>query len=167
MEDKKELINIDDATKGVVTDIVNTNDPDEFKDLVSLFNLNQSKKNALRIIKLTGLLEKIEDQAIERFNKKPDQMSNQELLEYLKAIENSIDRSQKYVNEAESKPMIQLNQQNNINIDAGSQLDRESKEKVIETIKAILGGIENPSDAIENIAEENVSEYKGEEDDNN
>ena len=164
MEDKKELININDSTKEVVTDIVNTNDPEEFKDLVSLFNLNQSKKNALRIVKLNELLDKIENTAIDRFNKKPDQMSNQDLLDYLKAIENSIDRSQKYVNEVETKPMIQLNQQNNININAGDNLSRESKEKVLEVIKSLLSGEE------QNIEDQNIiieSTDEGEEDDNN
>lgn len=162
MEEKKELINIDDSTKEVVTDIVNTNNPDEFKDLLSLFNLNQSKKNALRIVKLTELLEKIEDTAIERFDKKPDQMSNQELLEYLKTIENSIDRSQKYVNEVETKPMIQLNQQN-ININTEDSLSRESKEKVLETIKAILDGSLNIDD--KEVVE--IIENEGEDNDNN
>ena len=164
MEDKKELINIDDSTKEVVDDIVNTNDPEEFKDLVSLFNLNQSKKNALRIVKLNELLDKIENTAIDRFNKKPDQMSNQELLDYLKAIENSIDRSQKYVNEVETKPMIQLNQQNNININAGDNLSRESKEKVLEVIKSLLSGEE------QNVEDQNIiieSTDEGEENDNN
>ena len=35
------------------------------------------------VVKLSNLLNKVEDQAIERFERRPDQVSNKELLEYM------------------------------------------------------------------------------------
>ena len=161
MEDNKQpLVQLEESTKEVVNNIIATDDSDEFKNLIDLFNLNQSKKNALRVAKLNELLDKIEDQAIERFNKNPGQMSNRDLLDYLEAIQDSIDRSNKYIGEAKAEPMIQVNTIT-VNNDT-NELDRESREKVIEVVKALIGNLQNQpednSDIIDMTSEEDEEE---------
>lgn len=141
--------NVKKSSEDIVTDLVSAETCSEFDAIAAEFNLNQKKKNAIRVVKLTNLLGKIEDQAIERFNKKPDQMSNKELIEYLQAIQNSIDRSQNYVDKIEEKPMIQINQQTNTIKIEDNQLSRESKEKVLSIVSKLLK--EASSEETENI----------------
>lgn len=106
---------------------------------LELFNINQSKKNAVRVVKLNNLLNKVEDQAIERFEKRPDQVSNKELLEYMNVVSNQIDRAQKSIDSVKDAPTINItNQKNELNINMGPQLDRDSKEKVMDVISALL-----------------------------
>jgi len=160
---KEESVDLNMQTKQIVSDIIAVENQESLKDLVNLFNLNQSKKNALRVAKLNELLDKIEDQAIERFDKSPGKMSNRDLLDYLKAVEESIDRSQKYVDTVKDEPMIQINNQTNINVEAGSTFDRESRERVIEAVKALLENIQegNTLPPVSDVIDE------GEEHDNN
>ena len=102
--------------------------------------MNQSKKNALRLIKLESLLGKVEDQAIKRIEDKPDQISNRELLDYMQVISQQIDRSQKVVDSLHDKPMIRNVQNNNtkVNINLGTDLNKDNKENIISAFKGIL-----------------------------
>ena len=175
MEEKKEVVEVkevnpvatvEESTKEVVKNITEANTAEEYKTLIALFNLNQNKKNALRMIKLNGLQDKIDNQILERFDKRPDQMSNQELLEFLKAIENSIERSQKHMNEIEDKPMIQINQQT-INVDSGVQgiqLDKDSKQKVLDLVASLMQGIGQQPDVPEQKQTEIIDATKPEKD---
>ena len=112
---------------------------DDLQTQFDLFNINQSKKSALRIVKLNNLLDKVEDQAIERFERRPDQVSNKELLEYMNVVSNQIERAQKSVNALKDTQAIQItNQRNELNINVGPKLDRDSKERVLGVISALL-----------------------------
>ena len=135
-EDQKEVIN----------NIIKADDKAELQRQFDLFNLNQSKKNAARVIKLEELRENIENQIIERFNKRPDQISNKELLEYLDVITTQIDKSQKVVDSVEQKDTIKAltkaattQTTNEVNINLGTELTRDNKENVVTAIKDIIG----------------------------
>jgi len=133
---------LEKAQQQVIQRILEADTKDELKKQFELFNITQGKKNALRIIKLNSLLDDVEDQAIERFNKKPDQVSNKELLDYMQVVSAQIERSQKYIDILEEKPMVQINKQKNelniSNITIGPQLDRESKNRVKTAVAALL-----------------------------
>ena len=127
------------AEQQLVERIIEAPTKAELQHQFDLFNMNQSKKNALRIIKLNNLLSKVEDQAIERFERRPDQVSNKELLEYMNVVSNQIDRAQKSVDTLSLRPAIQVtNQRNEVNINVGPELDRDSKERVMDAISALL-----------------------------
>lgn len=130
---------LDDAEEKIIAKIIDAPNRSELQEQFDLFNMNQSKKNALRIIKLNGLLSKVEDQAIARFEKRPDQVSNKELLEYMNVVSSQIDRAQKQVDMLKDSPAIQVNnQKNEVNINIGNQLDRDSKERVMDAISGLL-----------------------------
>ena len=131
---------IEREQRQIVNQIIAAPDRKELERQFELFNVSQSKKNALRVIKLNKLLDKIEDQAVERFEKRPDQISNKELLEYMQVVSTQIDRSQKYIDSLKDTPAIkEINQtKNEVNINIGTELGRDSKEKVIDVIQAIL-----------------------------
>ena len=123
----------------IMRQIIEAPTKEELQTQLELFNINQSKKNAMRIVKLSNLLNKVEDQAIERFERRPDQVSNKELLEYMNVVSNQIDRAQKSIDAVKDAPAITINnQKNELNINVGPQLDRDSKEKVMDVISLLL-----------------------------
>lgn len=67
----------------------------------------------------------------ERLDKRADQFSNKDLLDYAKVITDSMDKAQKQIQTVDSSPMIQINQQNNTVVVEDSELDRESRRKIM------------------------------------
>jgi hypothetical protein len=140
---EQDLINIiplDNYTRDIAEQIVKEEDFNKVKDLTALFNLNQSKRNVIRVMKLNSLLDKVSDSMIERFKNRPGEFSNKDLLDYMTTVQNAIDRANKSLDLTETPPTISLNQQNNVNINvsAADNLDRDSKERITAAIKAIL-----------------------------
>ena len=168
MEDKNntpaekslDLTPLDIKTRDIAQKILNEEDVDAVKDLTNLFNLNAQKRNVMRVIKMNDLLDKVTDQVIQRFEKTPANFSNEDLIKYMQVTENAIDRASKNLNLVEETPPIQLMQNNQVNINIDNGLDRESREKVLSIVEAILNETNNSDNAIE------VDEIKNEEDEN-
>lgn len=134
---------LDQETQELVSQAINETDPKKVKDLTDLFNAAIQKKSMVRITKLNDLLDRTTDQAIERFEKQPDQFSNKELLDYMNTVSTISDRAVANLKEANAAPPIQLNQQNNsVNInmgtDAVAELNRESRRKILDAVNSIL-----------------------------
>lgn len=129
---------LDTQTQQIAQEILNEDDIDKVKDLTNLFNLNAQKRNVMRVIKMNDLLDKVTDQVITRFEKRPDNFSNDDLIKYMQVTENAIDRASKHLNLVEETPPIQLMQNNQVNINIDSGLDRESRERVMDAVRAIL-----------------------------
>lgn len=127
--------NLDRTSEDLITRIVTENDSEKLKDLVNLFNINQSKKNIVRADIFSKLLDKISIQMTERFEKKPGEFSNKDLLDYLTAVRSAIDKSD-IIPEDITVPVIQNNTQVNVNVD--NNLSRESKERIADAVGSIL-----------------------------
>ena len=101
MPDSKELL--ETSSEEVVSQLINSQDSDEIQRLTQLFNVNQMKKDALRVLKLNEILDRLDDQVAERVENHPDQFSNADLLNYVNAIQQNISKSaQKSDNEQEN-----------------------------------------------------------------
>lgn len=74
----------------------------------------------------------------ERLDKRADQFSNKDLLDYAKVITDSMDKAQKQIQTVDSSPMIQINQQNNTVVVEDSELDRESRRKIMLAAQAAM-----------------------------
>lgn len=142
------------AEQQLIAKIIEAPTKEDLQHQFDLFNMNQSKKNALRIIKLNNLLSKVEDQAIERFEKRPDQVSHKELLEYMNVVSSQIDRAHKQVDTLNTTPPIQvLTQKNEVNINMGSpELDRDSKERVMDAISKLLQQVQTATAKVADVA---------------
>lgn len=143
MEDKEnELLNLiplDSKTKEIAQKIIDEDSLDKVKDLTHLFNLNQAKKNVLRILKLNTLLDKVSDTMIERFEQTPGQFSNADLLNYMQVTQSAIDRANKSLNMVDESQAITLNQVNQVNLNVGDEvMDKDSREKILEAVKHIM-----------------------------
>lgn len=142
--------NLNKSQEDILKALVEASNKDELKKQIELFDINQSKKNALRIAKLEQLQAKVENQMIDRFDKRPDQMSNKELLDYLTVISAQIDKSQKTVDAIETKELMQQvaansgGTTNEVNINLGTTLSKDSKDNVVGAIKDILTLLQQP-----------------------
>ena len=147
----------------VVKDIVAAPNKEELEKQFQLFNMNQVKKNALRIIKLNDLLTKVEDQALERFEKRPDQVSNKELLDYMNAVSNQIEKAQNFSKETLSTEVggIKIKQEKTeVNINVAPVLNRNEKDRVVDVISILLNQMKKPqSRANDEVVEVEESSY--------
>lgn len=147
----------------VVKDIVAAPNKEELEKQFQLFNMNQVKKNALRIIKLNDLLTKVEDQALERFEKRPDQVSNKELLDYMNAVSNQIEKAQNFSKETLSTEVggIKIKQEKTeVNINVAPVLDRNEKDRVVDVISVLLNQMKKPqSNASDEVVEVEEAPY--------
>ena len=84
------------------------------------------------------LLDAITEQMQQRLTKRADQFSNKDLLDYAKVVSDGIDKAHKQINNIDTTPMIQINQQNNVIVQPNDELDRESRERIIAAAKAAM-----------------------------
>ena len=165
IDDLISVIPLDNQTAKLTNELIEEQDLDKVKNLTKLFNLNQAKRNAIRVMKLNSLLDKVSDQMIERFDKKPGEFSNKELLDYMSVVQSTIDRANKSIELVDQTPAIVINQQNNqVNIDNSPVLDRESRMRVVEAVKGIMNTL-NLKNVPEQIQE--ISEFEENEEDFN
>ena len=150
---------LDTKTETIAQKILDTDDVDEVKELTSLFNLNAQKRNVMRVIKMNKLLDNVTDKVIERFEKTPNNFSNEDLIKYMQVTESAIEKANKNLNLVEETPAIQFQQNNQVNINLDRGLTRDSRAKVTEAVEAILKKLQNNDNVIE---VENIEEIKDE-----
>ena len=68
-----------------------------------------------------------------------------------------MEKAQKQINDIDSVPTIQINQQNNIvNVGDTESLDRDSRKRVMDAVSSILDKIKNSGSIVSNQQEELV-----------
>ena len=132
---------LDNASLQIITQTIAENDYAKTRDLTHMFNNIQKKKAMVRVDKLNTLLDVITDQAIERFTLRPDELSNQELFQGLKIVQDISEKNQKMLlDQSEQPPLIQINQQE-VNIGTAPELDKASRDKVKTAVASVLASI--------------------------
>lgn len=131
------LKTLDDKTESLLAEIAKSEDTDKLKELLELFNIHSIKKNVFRVAELEKLLSMVDKQAIKRFEQKPNEFSNKDVLDYMTATQNAINNAMTRVKGINEEPIIQINNQTNINVNK-PQFDRESRERILETVQEIL-----------------------------
>lgn len=133
-----EISPLDSKINSLVESIISEQDPTKAKDLVELFNWNISKKNVARIQKLNNLYDSITDQMIERVDKRADQFSNSDLLDYVKTIQGAIDTNNKNLSQVQEPPLIVQQNNTQINVNVADTFDREAKERILAAVQATI-----------------------------
>ena len=147
---------LNEESLALIEQIIAETDDQKTKDLTYLFNSNQNKKTMVRVNKLSDLLDTITDQALVRFTSRPDEISNKELFDGLKIVQDLIERGQKQVSGTnEITPLIQVNQQTNeVNIgNMTNTLNRDSRERVKSAVLDLLSSLDNKSAEVVNETE--------------
>ncbi len=129
---------LDSQTAQVAQSILDETDADKVKELTNVFNLYAKKRNVIRVLKMTQLMDDVTDKVIERFQKTPDNFSNDDLIKFMQVTENSIDKASKSLDQVEQVPAIQLNQNNQVNINVGPEFDRQSRQRITDKVAEIL-----------------------------
>lgn len=133
-----DLVPLDNKTKEIAQSIINEDSVDKVKDLTHLFNLMQAKKNVLRVMKMNALLDTVTEQMSERFEKRPGEFSNADLLNYMNVVQNAIDRANKSITQVDDTPAITLQQNNTVNVNIEDTFDRDARERIADAVRAIL-----------------------------
>lgn len=155
-EISEEKNKLDQASLQIIKQTIAENDSAKTKDLTIMFNNIQKKKAMVRVDKLNTLLDVITDQAIERFTLRPDELSNQELFQGLKTVQELTEKNQKIIlDQQEAAPLIQINQQE-VNVGTTIELTRESRDKVKTAVANVLASL--AVSAKNNAQEENIVE---------
>ena len=140
-------VDLNQESLALLGQIIAENDETKTKDLTYLFNVNQNKKTMVRMDKLSGLQDGLVDQFVKRIKERPDEISNKELMDGLRIVQDIIERGQRQISEVDQpQPLIQINQQNNsVNVGEGTtELNRESRERVKNAVLGLLQGLSQP-----------------------
>ena len=125
----------------------------DIKDLTTLFNVSIAKNEMIRALKQDALLDIILKQAAERLEKRPDELSTKDLIDYMNVFQNNLDRASGVVERVNTQPTIQINQHKDVVINVGD-LNKNSREEVLEAIKELLkddGNINNLDEMVNSI----------------
>lgn len=135
---------IDNSTKELSYAIASTENPDDVDSLVQKFRLNDIKKEVFNTVKYREVLDTINKEAAARITNRPSEISNKELLDYMNAYQNQLDRAQKNINGVKDINAVQVNntQNNTVNIHVGDEkidsLSKTSRDKITDLIAEIL-----------------------------
>jgi len=151
----------------LINQIIAEADVQKTKDLTYLFNINQNKKTMVRMNKLNDLQDDLVEQFAKRISERPDEISNQELMQGLKVVQDMLERGQQQIQEVNEKPLIQINQQtNNLNVGDGAitELNRESREKVKNAVMTLLRGVRAAESADVDVIDAKPAKPEGDDD---
>ena len=155
--------NLNAESLDILNQIIAAEDIDKTKDLTYLFNINQNKKTMVRIDSLSNLQDKLVGLLSSRVTERPDEMSNQEVMQALKVVQDIIERGTKQITGQNEQPLIQINQQtNSVNVgDEAAGLNRDSRDKVKRAIMSILDNVKDATDTNAEIIEADATVANG------
>lgn len=141
-EENKDIVpasaSLDEKIQDLATQIVDEQDADKTKNLISLFNWNMSKKNVSRVKKLNDLYDAVTDQMASRIASRADQFTNSDLLDYMKTIQGAIDTSSQNLTNAQEPPQIVQQNNTQINVNIGDTFDRDAKMRILAAVQETL-----------------------------
>ena len=155
--------NLNAESLDILNQIIAAEDIDKTKDLTYLFNINQNKKTMVRIDSLSNLQDKLVGLLSNRVTERPDEMSNQEVMQALKVVQDIIERGTKQITGQNEQPLIQINQQtNSVNVgDEAAGLNRDSRDKVKRATMSILDNVKDVTDTNAEIIEADTTVVNG------
>lgn len=136
-----EIARLEQSTEQLAANILQEQDVEQTKQLIHLFNLHMSKKNVTRLMTLNKLLDDVYSQMAVRLEKKADEFNNSDLVTYTKVLQDSVEKSNRLVNQIDESPVININHTDNavnINLNSASSLDRDSRERIMDAVKTYL-----------------------------
>lgn len=146
------IAGLNQQSLALLNQIIAESDQDKVKDLTYLFNQNQNKKTLARIDSLSNLQDILTSTFSKRMLEHPDEISNQELMNGLKIIQELLERSKASLNDEQSAPLIQINKQtNSVNIgnEELTSMPRASRDKVKNFLTSIISAAERQAESVD------------------
>ena len=131
--------NLSVEAQRLIGELTSERDKQKMQAIEQQFNEIQRKKQLARISKLSDVQDMLTDQFYQRISQRPDEISNKEMLDGMKTIQDLMEKNQKHTDVIEEIPqLIQINQ---TEVNVGSSLNRDSREKVKNAVIDILNSI--------------------------
>lgn len=146
-------VNLSVEAKKLIGELTVEKDKQKMQAIEQQFNDIQRKKQLARISKLSDVQDMLTDQFYQRISQRPDEISNKEMLDGMKVVQDLIDKNQKHAESIEEIPqLIQINQ---TEVNVGNNLNRDSRERVKNAVLGILDSLNStpPTSAESNIIE--------------
>ena len=144
MEETTVKYNLDKRDE-LIDQLMTEDDLEKSKEMINLFNINIAKKNTLRVAKVDELLDKVNDEALKRVTERPDEINDKDLLSYMTAAQNQIDKSMNTINSINEVPAINLTQDNSVNININQpELTKESRDRILNAVKQFMEASNQP-----------------------
>jgi hypothetical protein len=159
--------NLSAEAQRLVGELVFERDRQKMQAIEQQFNDIQRKKQLARVSKLSDVQDKLTDQFYQRITQRPDEISNKEMLDGMKVVQDLMEKNLKQAETIEEIPqLIQINQ---TEVNVGSNLNRDSRERVKSAVLDILNSINKAPQTVgePTIYEAKAEDISDEEDENN
>jgi hypothetical protein len=133
--------NLSIESQRLIGELTLEKDKQKMQAIEQQFNEIQRKKQLARISKLSDVQDMLTDQFYQRISQRPDEISNKEMLDGMKVVQDLMEKNQKHTEVIEEIPqLIQINQ---TEVNVGSNLNRDSRERVKNAVLGLLSSINN------------------------
>jgi hypothetical protein len=132
-------VNLSLEAQKIIGELTSEKDKQKLQAIEQQFNEIQRKKQLARVSKLSDVQDMLTDQFYKRISQRPDEISNKEMLDGMKVIQDLMEKSQKQAENVEELPqLIQINQ---TEVNVGNNLNRDSRERVKNAVLNLLDSI--------------------------
>ena len=123
----------------LIGELTSEKDRQKMQAIEQQFNEIQRKKQLARVSKLSDVQDMLTDQFYKRIALRPDEISNKEMLDGMKVIQDLMEKTNKQADTVEDIPqLIQINQ---TEVNVGNNLNRDSRERVKNAVLGLLDSI--------------------------
>lgn len=123
----------------LINELTAEKDSHKLQTIEQQFNEIQRKKQLARVSKLSDVQDMLTDQFYKRISQRPDEISNKEMLDGMKVVQDLMEKSQKQTEIVGEIPqLIQINQ---TEVNVGNNLNRDSRERVKNAVLDLLDSI--------------------------
>ena len=137
--------NLSIEAQKLIGELTSEKDKQKLQMIEQQFNDIQRKKQLARVSKLSDVQDMLTDQFYKRISQRPNEISNKEMLDGMKVIQDLMEKSQKQADVVEEVPqLIQINQ---TEVNVGNNLNRDSRERVKNAVLGLLSTINTTQQA--------------------
>ena len=133
-------INLSIEAQKLIGELTSEKDKQKMQAIEQQFNEIQRKKQLARVSKLSDVQDMLTDQFYQRISQRPDEISNKEMLDGMKTIQDLMEKSQKQTS-GSLEDIPQLIQINQTEVNVGNNLNRDSRERVKNAVLGLLDSI--------------------------
>jgi hypothetical protein len=163
LEEEEVEVNLSLEAQRLIGALTSEKDKQKMQAIEQQFNEIQRKKQLARVSKLSDVQDMLTEQFYKRISQRPDEISNKEMLDGMKVIQDLMEKSQKHAESVEEIPqLIQINQ---TEVNVGNNLNRDSRERVKNAVLGLLDSINKTAQQAPEI--QNIIEADFVEEDNN
>lgn len=151
-------VRLNEEAQKLVNQLASERDFKKTQEITQKFNDIQYKKNLARVLQLSEVQDKFTEQIYQRILTRPDEISNKEMLDGMKVIQDLMERSQKQTPDINDVNLIQINNPEITEVGistASNNLSRDSRERVKNAVQGLLSSLIVPTTSIEASVETN------------